>query len=312
MKQIEKLKRELIIAIVSLILAAVGLSSATYAWYVANNKVTGSSATICATTNGFILQIATAENGVNHGGSQESLVAQTNGGKISPSSTDDLKNWYAFAGWNTQGKVTSYSKITFDQGEGALPGQYNDTYFAYIRSDYVLYTITETGEADVYLIDDGATPAIEVTRTTGDPDNQLLPESLRIGLVSYNLDSGEETLRLVYAPYNETGKGNDVTGIDGWTGVKNGQLQLVSYPYTYGTNYIDSNGKNRAATQSGDNFTTTSGAVPVVPNVGYDGVGFRVYIWLEGTDEQCVNNSEEEDISQFNVTVKLAGVATGN
>ena len=297
------------LAIVSLMIAAIGLTSSTYAWLVANNKTTGTTATISATTNGFILQIATAENGVNHGGSQESLVAQTNGGKISPSSTDDLKNWYSFAGWNSHGDITSYSKITFDEGDDALPGQYNDEYFAYIRSDYVLYTILDTGEADVYLIDDGETPAIEVTRTSGDEDNQVLPESLRVGIVSYDLQTGEETLRLVYAPKNETGKGNDVAGINGWTGVKNGQLQLVTYPYVYEDNYVDSNGKNRAAVQSGDNFVTSGDVLPVIPNVGYDGVGLRIYIWLEGTDEQCVNNPEEEEISQFNVTVKLAGVA---
>ncbi len=36
----------------------------------------------------------------------------------------------------------------------------------------------------------------------------------------------------------------------------------------------------------------------------------RVYIWMEGTDADCVNNSEEEDLSTYSVTVKLAGVAT--
>lgn len=309
MKQTSKLKKELMMAVVSLMIATISLSSATYAWFVSNNKVTGTTATISATTNGFILQIATAENGVNHGGSQESLAAQTVGGKISPSSTDDLKDWYSFAGWNTHGDITSYAKITFDQGVDAIPGQYNGDYFAYVRSDYVLYTITDTGEADVYLIDDGETPAIEVTRTSGDINNQLLPESLRIGIVSYDIDTGEETLRLVYAPKNETGKGNDVSGIDGWTGIKNGQLQIVSYPYVYETHYVDSNGKNRAALQSGDNYITTGDALPVIPDVGYDGVGLRIYIWLEGTDEQCVNNPDEEDISQFDVTVRLAGVA---
>ena len=35
----------------------------------------------------------------------------------------------------------------------------------------------------------------------------------------------------------------------------------------------------------------------------------RVYIWMEGTDEQCVNNSSEEAPSTYQVTVSLAGVA---
>ena len=38
-------------------------------------------------------------------------------------------------------------------------------------------------------------------------------------------------------------------------------------------------------------------------NVGYDGIAVHVYIWMEGTDA---------DSSTYDVTVKLAGVASGN
>ena len=82
--------------------------------------------------------------------------------------------------------------------------------------------------------------------------------------------SGDEELVLVYAPYDETGKGNDGTGIDGWTYVADtANVAPVTYPHVYGENYI----------------------------------------WMEGTDEQCVNNSSEEDPSTYQVTVSLAGVA---
>ena len=40
MEQIQKLRKELIASIVSVIIVAVALSSSTYAWYVTNNKVT--------------------------------------------------------------------------------------------------------------------------------------------------------------------------------------------------------------------------------------------------------------------------------
>ena len=53
--------------------------------------------------------------------------------------------------------------------------------------------------------------------------------------------------------------------------------------------------------------------MPIAANVGYDGIIIHVYIWMEGTDADCVNGKSIEDVpSTYDVTVKLAGVATGN
>ena len=35
----------------------------------------------------------------------------------------------------------------------------------------------------------------------------------------------------------------------------------------------------------------------------------RVYIWLEGTDVDCINTSGEDDFSTYDVTVSFAGVS---
>lgn len=46
---------------------------------------------------------------------------------------------------------------------------------------------------------------------------------------------------------------------------------------------------------------------------GYDGIAVHVYIWMEGTDADCVNGkSVEDDPSTYDVTVKFSGVASGN
>ena len=55
----------------SVVVTAVALSSATYAWFVTNNKVEGTTSTISATTNGFILQIGELSKGAQHGGEQK-------------------------------------------------------------------------------------------------------------------------------------------------------------------------------------------------------------------------------------------------
>lgn len=325
---IRKMKMQLMGTAASVLISAVALTSATYAWYVANHTVEATTTQISATTNGFILQIATADQGPQHGGEQTSLVASTKGGRISPSSTNDLKTWYVNLGMNGEGKVTSYQKPNFttaEQDPNVKPGQYgdvNDPHYAYIKSEYILYTITDTGRADVYL---DASEGSPITLTVnGEPTTDTVPKSMRIGITIEGItkkadgtysDNGDETLKVVYAPYEETGKGNDAEGIDGWTCIgvdENGKLKptSVTYPYIYDTTYTDQKNQNWAVTKdaTGKDYTATSGTQKIASNVGYDGVKMRVYIWLEGTDADCVNNEAAEDPATYNVNVKLAGV----
>ena len=319
---VKKMKMQLMATAASVLISGIALTSATYAWYVSNHTVEATTTKISATTNGFILQIATAEQGPQHGGEQTSLAASTTGGVISPSSTNDLINWYVCEGWNGEGKVTSYRKPTF-VADGK-PGQYgtdDDPHYAYLKSEYILYTINETGYADVYLDASEGSPI--TLSANGTPTTDTIPKSMRIGITIQNIkknadnkyiDDGEEELKVVYAPYEETGKGNDAEARDGWTCIGNstdGKLKpvAVTYPYIYATTYTDQNNQNWVATKVGKNYEVSSGTQKIASSVGYDGVKMRVYIWMEGTDADCVNNAAAEDPATYNVNVKLAGIS---
>ena len=322
---IKKMKMQLMGTAASVLISAVALTSATYAWYVANIEVEATTTQISATTNGFILQIATAEEGPQHGGEQTSLAASTEGGRISPSSTNDLKTWYVNQGMNGEGKVTSYIQPTFTTGENSKPGEYmagGEKHYAYIKSEYVLYTINETGLADVYLDSSDGGP---VTLTVnGKPTTDTIPKSLRVGITIQNIkknadgtysDDGDEELKVVYAPYEEksTDKGNDAEAIGGWSYIgtdADGKLKplQVTYPYIYADHYTDQNNRNWVATKVGEDYEAAQGTQKIASDVGYDGVKMRVYIWMEGTDSDCVNNEAAEDSATYNVNVKLAGV----
>lgn len=322
---LNKLKKELIGAAVSVMISAVALSSATYAWYVSNHTVQATTTTISATTNGFILQIAKAEDGAQHGGEQMSLAASNVGGKITPSSTNDLKDWYICQGWGSDGKVTTYTKPTFATGTGAKPGQYEaggEIHYAYIRSEYILYTITETGLADVYLDASEGSP-ISVSVDNGKTaTSTTIPDSMRIAITTQPLDTdgktptGTETLRVVYAPKAVTGSGNDSQAIDGkWTYINVDKPAEVTYPHIYDTTYIDQSSKNWAVEKDGEAFVFPTGQTEatseaIATDVGYNGIMLRVYIWMEGTDADCVNNEAAEDEATYSVTLKLAGVAS--
>ena len=309
MKQVQKLKKELAAAIVSLMIAATCLTSATYAWYVANNTVKATTSSISAKTNGFILQIATLAEGAQHGGEQKSLEAMTTGATLSPASTDNLEDWYVCQSWDNQGFVTDYSIPSFETGTGAIPGNYKvagKDYYAFIKSDYIVYTITSTGTADVYLEDDGTEPPIVVTTNNG-VGSTTVKDSLRVAITTQEIDAsgnpvGTEALKVVYATKDETGKGNDQSAINGWTGIKksgsSGVLAESTYTHIYGTPhtagepYNDQNGNNWVAKRDGENYSVESGTMPIATDVGYDGIIVHVYIWMEGTD--VVVHSKED------------------
>ena len=124
MANIKKMKMQLLATAASVMVTAFALTSATYAWYVTNNRVEATTTNISATANGFILQIATADQGPQYGGEQTSLAASTKGGRISPSSTDNLVDWYVCEGWNGEGKVTSYRTPAFTT-KAEDPATYN-------------------------------------------------------------------------------------------------------------------------------------------------------------------------------------------
>ena len=324
---VKKMKMQLMATAASVLISGVALTSATYAWYVSNHTVEATTTQISATTNGFILQIATADQGPQHGGEQTSLAASTKGGRISPSSTDNLVDWYVCEGWNGEGKVTSYRTPIFTtkaEDPNVKPGQYGDIkdpHYAYLKSEYVLYTITETGLADVYLDASEGSPI--TLSANGTPTTDTIPKSMRIGITIQNIkknadnkyiDDGEEELKVVYAPYEETGKGNDAEAVNGWTCIgtgTDGKLKpvAVTYPYIYATTYADQNNQNWVATKVGKNYEVSSGTQKIASSVGYDGVKMRVYIWMEGTDADCVNNAAAEDPATYNVNVKLAGIS---
>ena len=110
---------------------------------------------------------------------------------------------------------------------------------------------------------------------------------------------------------DETGKGNDASAIDGWTSIqnKNGTptLAKATYPHIFkgGTDgWVATKGDS-------DDYSVATGTEPIARGVGYNGVAVRVYIWMEGTDADCVNGkSIENSPTTYNVSVKLAGVAT--
>lgn len=305
---VKKLKVQLVGAALTVVVSAVALSATTYAWFAANNRVHANTSTISAQANGMVLQIAKG-NDVTHDGSDKQTTASSTGHEISPSSTNDAKSWFVPRSW--QGTdVSSYQKANTDaSGKYALAGG-TDSYYAYVAADYTLYTVTNTGIADVYL--DGTNPVtIKPTDNATQEWFDKIEGSLRVGIVI------NDELKVVYAPVepSTTEHGNDASSTTGWSCVaaEGTTTQAPSYSHVAGATLIDQNGGDWAATGSGGSYSKPAGANPraIAKNVGYNGTNMKIVIWMEGTDSDCQNWSEQDKNTAaptFDVTVSLVGI----
>ncbi len=307
---VQQMKKQLAVAALSVVMAAVALGSATYAWFVSNTKVEGTTSTVSAQANGMVLQIASGPNAI-HDGSDHQTTAASRGHEISPSSTNDAHNWYVPKSWNGT-DVSGYQKATIsEQHEGSykLEGD-SKTYYAYTMAEYTLYTINQTGEADVYFDNSSSNGPVVVTASEGASKDWFnkIKGSLRVGLLI------DDELKVVYAPVLPTGKGNDVSATEGWSCVSPDNLSVTmapSYAHVSGDNMVDQNGKNWGATGNGDSYVKPTGAAQMLAHVGYNGTNFKVVIWMEGTDNDCQNMSGldvGEGSPTFDVTVSLVGI----
>lgn len=309
-KTVTQLKADMLAAALAVIVSFVALGAATYAWYVSNNTVHATTSTISAQANGMVLQIAPGKS-VIHDGSDHQTTAASLGHEISPSSTNDAISWFVPKSWNGT-DVSGYQKATISK---QLEGSYKlegdpKTYYAYTMAEYTLYTINQTGEADVYLDNSGSNGPVVVTASAGASQEWFnkIKGSLRVGLLI------DDKLKVVYAPVLPTGKGNDVSATEGWSCVNSGNLSVTmapSYAHVCSDNMVDQNGKNWGATGSGDSYVKPTGDAQMLAHVGYNGTNFKVVIWMEGTDNDCQNMSGldvGEGSPTFDVTVSLVGI----
>lgn len=301
------LKKQLTVAAVSVVMSAVALASATYAWFVTNSHVEATTSTVSAQANGMVLQIVEGDK-PEHGG-DTSTVASAKGHEISPSSTNDAKAWHVPATWSST-NVNTYQKVEVDPISGAykLPN-HTDTFYAYTLANYTLYTVNNTGTADVYL--DGSEGApITITKSKDATQEWFdkIKDSLRVGILIDN------KLRVVYAPTKPSGHGNDVAFTEGWSCVDPSSLAKTvtpTYEKLYG-NVLTNESGNWGATKEGGSYVKPTGnAQAIAQDVDYNGTNMKVVIWMEGTTEACQNMSGLEtgmENPTFDVTLSLVGV----
>ncbi len=313
---IKQLKIQLLFAAFSVAVAFIMLVTTTYAWYVSQDHVEGKTATISASADGAVLQICVGELPDHQG--EAATVAAVEGHGISPASTDDLINWFVPALWGDHfQKVNTYQKVTLEtDASGFKDGTYNlggTDYYAYALGVYNLYAMRDTGHADVYFDGAAAGGAIQVTRTGEDGTvTDKVAASMRVGITI------NDVLVAVYAPIEPTGAGNDFSysGSDdsnGWRVVKdngtNGSDTTTDATYKH-ISGSDDQSWALVKNANGVYETPTASDICLASGVDYNGVVLKVYVWMEGTDADCISSIVTGDESLYNVTIHLVGLSS--
>jgi hypothetical protein len=270
------LKKQFVAAVAMVLVAAVAVSSATYAWFINNTKVTATGGDYTATTSQYLLISA---DGKNYG---TSMTLDAAAGKLVPVSTTDktIGTFYkvkesesdAWVGDNGTSKAQKFEQAAVATSTTA--GYYTDT----------IYIKSSVAANDLYL-------NIQVT---GDTEKHT-EQAMYIGL--YNVTTS--SLVGIYQLSNTTSVtgGNNTLNADSVTG---------SYS-TKGINGIQTDGTLTDANRG--TLTVTNGSSFSLANLKIDKTNatantanqYTVYVWIEGTDPQAIN-----DVANGKVKVNLA------
>ena len=290
----KKLKNRLTTGVFALLIALIAVVSATYAWYIYNTSRHTTKVRMAAGT-GVNLQISNSYSGT-YG---SAAVLDSFAGQLVPVSTNRISGGFQKVLGFTNGTENQSNLVASLFGKGDYSDYYNTSLFLKTNGD----------PTDIYIADIGFEDS--------DPKNPI-SSAIRVGFVVHKVgkkqpSQGEYIFAISdkknpQAEYN-TAKGKEGDVLD--CTKTDGKLKpvAVTYPYIYATTYTDQNSQNWIATKVRKNYEVSSGTQKIASSVGYDGVKMRVYIWMEGTDADCVNNAAAEDPATYNVNVKLAGIS---
>lgn len=300
------LKKQLMAAIAMVVVAAIALTSSTYAWFVNNNKVSAKTSSVQAAAAGANLMIV---NGKSATGGKTTAEVTGLSSRLSPISTEDFTNWYNATGWseNASSLANGYTKVELGTTNIGLDGSgyatFKDasgaTLNAYSMATYTAYT--SDGTTNLYVNNIAVTTA-DTDKATG------VLNAMRVGVKV-------DKQMFIYAPVVEAENTSQVAGND--NGLTSAGLHCVKTVSTTGTLTTPNASATLTtdlpyyAAASGTNGSYTAGKTALA-TVGKAGVQIEVYMWLEGTDYQCVVNTADgtTDDSNYTVQIDFVGVTS--
>ena len=259
------LKKQMGAAIAMVLVAAVALGSATFAWFVSNNAVTATGVDVTTTSSVPNLYITSV--GQTSG---TMTAASSNPTKIYPISTPDADNFFETLHW-----TTGNGHAVADKYQTALPHETDKTNYA----DYTFKLGVSNGKMDVYFDSSDVATTLKASAAMG-----------TAGRFAVKVNDGQWLMFKV--PGTATTKGyytdKDATTGDYW--VKSATDGIVAATYSDLAAYSGSvNDKGQAVAGTTKLTTIESGTE--------NEVTVTVRVWYEGCDKDCVSENAGSGIA---------------
>lgn len=268
---IKKLRNQLFAAIAMVLVASIALGSSTYAWFVNNSQVKVDGPTVTAETSQYLL-ISDSTNPSDFKTSI-SFKSVASGAKYTPVSAADSN-----AGIFYKVDTTSFDAYTADSGVTKA----NIFKQAVVDSDYY---------KDSFKLKSSVANTTVYANIKVDTNSRNLGEAVYVG---FTRTSESSFLKIYQINDGTTVKGGNNTSSTGFEVDKSNTNVGTDPNYSKnGIASLDSSNKAVAGT-----LTVANGATFKLTDLEFDTlgtadaeVGYDVYVWIEGTDPQCINLS---------------------
>lgn len=254
------LKKQMGAAIAMVLVAAVALGSATFAWFVSNNAVTATGVDVTTTSsvpNLYITSVGKTSDAMT--------AASTNPTKIYPVSTPDADTFFETLHWTTG---TGKNAVA-DQYQTALEHEVGKTNYA----DYTFKLGVSNGKMDVYFDNSTAATTLEATAAMG-----------TAGRFAVKVNNGQWLMFKVKGTATDKGYYTDSGATAGDYWVKSAADGIATATYSDFANYAGSvNDKGQAVAGTTKLATIESGTD--------NEATVTVRVWYEGCDKDCVSEN---------------------
>lgn len=259
------LKKQMGAAIAMVLVAAVALGSATFAWFVSNNAVTATGVDVTTTSSVPNLYITSVGQT-----SDTMTAASTNPTKIYPISTPDAQNFFETLHW-----TSGNGHAVADKYQTALTHETGKTNYA----DYTFKLGVSNGKMKVYFDSSATATTLKASAAMG-----------TAGRFAVKVGDGQWLMFKV--PGSATDKGyytdNGATTGDYW--VANATNGIAAATYSEFATYAGSvNDKGQAVAGTTELATIENGTD--------NEVTVTVRVWYEGCDKDCVSENAGSGIA---------------
>lgn len=289
-------KRRILLALIMLIISGVSLTTATYAWFTANRKVSVEEIDVKAQASGGIQISADAENWSN-----EVTIEQLKGIETNFIPTSALKPVTTIGVNGTNGKFKFFTGLLHDNGSDVKLTEVADSEGYYVAFDLYFYS----AQAQNIKFNDATNIIAKNVGGTGAATDAGLKKSIRVGFLVQGNDStatpgtakglngGTVATQQIWEPnadvhtdYASTMLGA-ASGVNEYYGGKAATAASGDNEYVSGTN--ESNFEKITSTTHHLLTSTEADKYPSGQifsfNAGITKV--RVYVWIEGQDIDC-------------------------